>query len=117
MNYLSLGLAALAGTVASFAFGFLVFWLAPDLIKEGHKYPAVFRPKEEMTTVMPIGVAATFLSILVAAKGECLNVQNRNRHGTNDRVAVGPQVSAVGVATGNQQIGLGLCRSMAQPYW
>jgi hypothetical protein len=29
MNYSSLGLATLGGTVASFAFGFLVFWLVP----------------------------------------------------------------------------------------
>ena len=67
MNYSSLGLAALGGTVASFAFGFLVFWLLPGLIKEGHKYPAVFRPKEEMMKVMPIGFVATFISILVVA--------------------------------------------------
>jgi len=67
MNYSRLGLAALVGMVASFAFGFLVLWLAPALIKEGHKYPAVFRPKEEMGTVMPIGIVATFISILVAA--------------------------------------------------
>jgi len=67
MNYLSLALAALGGTVASFAVGFLVFWLAPGLIKEGHKYPAVFRPKEEMMKVMPIGLVATFMAILVAA--------------------------------------------------
>jgi hypothetical protein len=67
MNYSRLALAALAGTVASFAFGFLVFWLVPGLIKEGHKYPAVFRPKEEMKTVMPIGIFATFMAILVDA--------------------------------------------------
>jgi hypothetical protein len=65
MNYSSLALAALGGTVASFAFGFLVFWLVPGLIKEGHKYPAVFRPKEEMMTVMPVGVVATLVAILV----------------------------------------------------
>jgi Protein of unknown function (DUF1761) len=67
MNYLSLGLAALGGTVAYFAFGFLLLWLVPGLIKEAHKYPAVFRPKEEMMKVMPIGFVATLLSILVAA--------------------------------------------------
>ena len=67
MNYSRLALAALGGTVASFAFGFLVFWLVPGLIKEGHKYPAVFRPKEEMFTVMPIGVVANFIAILVVA--------------------------------------------------
>jgi hypothetical protein len=67
MNYSRLALAALGGTVASFAFGSLVFFLVPALIKEAHKFPAVFRPKEEMKTVMPIGMAATFMSILVAA--------------------------------------------------
>jgi hypothetical protein len=67
MNYSRLVLAALGGMVASFAFGFLVLWLVPALIKEGHKYPAVFRPKEEMKTVMPIGIVATFLSTLVVA--------------------------------------------------
>ena len=67
MNYSRLALAALGGTVASFAFGFLVFWLVPGLIKEGHKYPAVFRPKEKMMAVMPIGLAATFIAILVVA--------------------------------------------------
>ena len=67
MNYSRLGLAALGGTVASFAFGFLVLWLVPALIKEGHKYPAVFRPEEEMFTVMPIGIVATLIAILVVA--------------------------------------------------
>jgi hypothetical protein len=67
MNYASLALAALGGTVAYFAFGFLVLWLVPVLINEAHKYPAVFRPKEEIMKVMPIGLVATFLSILVAA--------------------------------------------------
>src|SRR5215216_4453360 len=67
MNYSRLGLAALGGMVASFAFGFLVLWLVPALLEEGHKYPAVFRPKEEMMSVMPVGMVATFIAILVAA--------------------------------------------------
>lgn len=65
MNYSRLGLAALGGTVASFAVGFLVLWLVPALFEEGHKYPAVFRAKEEMMSVMPIGIAATLISVLV----------------------------------------------------
>ena len=67
MNYSRLALAALGGTVASFAFGFLVIWLVPALLEEAHQYPAVFRPKEEMMTVMPIGIVATFIAILVVA--------------------------------------------------
>lgn len=67
MNYLRLVLAALGGTVASFAFGFLVLWLVPALFDEARKYPAVFRSKEEMMTVMPIGIVANFIAILVVA--------------------------------------------------
>ena len=67
MNYSRLALAALGAMVASFAFGFLVMWLVPALLEEGHKYPAVFRSKEEMMSVMPIGLVATFVAILVAA--------------------------------------------------
>ena len=67
MNYSRLGLAALGGTVASFVFGSLVFVLVPALINEAHKYPAVFRPREEMKSVMPIGFVATFIAILIVA--------------------------------------------------
>lgn len=66
MNYSRLALAALGGTVASFAIGLLMFWLVPGLIKEAHKYPAVFRPEEEMKKVMPVGIVATFMANLVA---------------------------------------------------
>jgi hypothetical protein len=63
MNYSRLALAALGGTVAHFAFGFLVFWLAPALINEARKYPAVFRPREEIQPVsadrIPQGSATT----------------------------------------------------------
>ena len=67
MNYSRLALAALGGTVASFAVGFLVLWLVPALFDEARKYPAVFRPREEMMSVMPIGFAASFIAILVVA--------------------------------------------------
>jgi hypothetical protein len=67
MNYSRLGLAALGGTVAYFAFGFLALWLLPVLINESRKYPAVYRNHEEMKTVMPIAFVATFIAILVVA--------------------------------------------------
>jgi hypothetical protein len=67
MNYSRLALAALGGLVAYFAFGFLLLGLVPALINEAHKYPDVFRPKEKMMSVMPIGMAATFVAILVVA--------------------------------------------------
>ena len=67
MNYSRLGLAALGGTVAYFAFGFLVLWLVPVLVNESRKYPAVYRAQEEMKSVMPIAFVATFIAILVVA--------------------------------------------------
>ncbi len=65
MNYSRLALATLGGTVASFAFGFLVFWLVPALFDEARKYPAVFRDREEMNAVMPIGLVANIIAILI----------------------------------------------------
>jgi len=67
MNYSRLALAALGGTVAYFAYGFLLLVLVPALITEAHKYPDVFRPKEKMMSVMPIGMVATLVAILVVA--------------------------------------------------
>ena len=67
MNYSSLALAALGGTVAYFAFGFLLVWLVPALINESRKYPDVFRSKEKIMAVMPIGMGATLIAILVVA--------------------------------------------------
>ena len=67
MNYLRLVLAALGGLVASLAFGLLVMWLVPALFEEAHKYPAVFRPEEEMMSFMPVGLVANFIAILVVA--------------------------------------------------
>jgi len=67
MNYSRLALAALGGTVTSFVVGSLVFWLVPAVIIEAHKYPAVFRPKEKMMAVMPIGLGATFMAIVAVA--------------------------------------------------
>lgn len=67
MNYLRLALAALGGTVASFAVGFLVLWLAPALFEEARKYPAVFRREEEMMAVMPFAMIATLVGSFVVA--------------------------------------------------
>lgn len=65
MNYSRLALAALGGTVASFAVGFLVMILVPALFEEVQKYPTVFRAKEEMMSVMPFGFFASFIAVVV----------------------------------------------------
>jgi hypothetical protein len=65
MNYSRLVLAALGATVASFAVGFLIMWLVPALFEEAQKYPAVYRPKEEMMSVMPFGFFASFIAVVV----------------------------------------------------
>lgn len=67
MNYLRLALAALGASIAYFVFGFLIFGLLPLLRNEFRKYPAVYRTEESMKGVMPVGLVATFLAILVLA--------------------------------------------------
>ncbi len=67
MNYSRILLAALVATVAYFAFGGLVFGALPQLRNEFSKYPAVYRTQENIKAIMPVGMAAMFLSILVLA--------------------------------------------------
>ena len=67
MNYLRIVLAALGGTVAYFAFGFVVFGALPLLRNEYAKYPAVYRTQESMQSVMPFGMLAMFVAMLVLA--------------------------------------------------
>ena len=65
MNYARLLLAAVGGTVAYFAFGFLVFGLWPVLRAEYARYPAVYRSQEDIKGVMPMGMAAILVGIAV----------------------------------------------------
>lgn len=66
MNITRLVLAAVGGFVAYFALGGLVFSFAP-LRNEFAKYPAVYRSQQGIKSVMPAGMAAMFLGILVLA--------------------------------------------------
>ncbi len=67
INYMRVLLAAAGGFVAYFAFGFLVFGALPLLREEYAKYPAVYRNQDGIKRVMPIGIAAMFVAILVLA--------------------------------------------------
>jgi hypothetical protein len=67
MNLSRIGLAALGGFVAYFAFGGLAFVLLPSLKTEFQKYPAVYRSSEGIKKVMPAGMAFMFLAMVVLA--------------------------------------------------
>jgi hypothetical protein len=67
MNYTRLVLAAIGGTIAYFAFGFLVFGALPLLRREYARYPAVYRTQDDMKGLMPVGMLAMFVAILVLA--------------------------------------------------
>jgi hypothetical protein len=67
MNYSRIVLAALGATVAYFVIGGLSFALAPPLAEEFRKYPAVYRTQESIKGVMPIGLAAMFVGMVVLA--------------------------------------------------
>jgi hypothetical protein len=64
VNYSRLALATLGATAVYFVMGGLVFGLGP-LRKEFQKYPAVYRSADDMKGVMPYGILAMLLSILV----------------------------------------------------
>ena len=67
MNWMRIALAALGAFVAYFAAGGIMFVSMPWLKTEFMKYPAVYRSQEGMKRVMPSGMAAMFVSIVVLA--------------------------------------------------
>ena len=67
MNVSRIALAGLGGFVAYFIFGGLTFVLLPSLKKEFLKYPAIYRSSGSIKSVMPGGMAAMFIGILVLA--------------------------------------------------
>ena len=67
MNYVRIVLAGVAGTVAYFALGGLVFGLLPQLRESYRMYPAVYRNQEGIKSVMPLGMLGMLLSIVVLA--------------------------------------------------
>jgi hypothetical protein len=67
VNLSAVVLAALGGFVTYFVCGFLVFGLFPPLRNAFLKYPAVYRSQEGIKRVMPFGMAAMFIAMLVLA--------------------------------------------------
>jgi hypothetical protein len=67
MNLSRIALAALGAFVAYFAFGGIVFGLLPSLKNEFQKYPAVYRNHDGIKSVMPVGMAAMFVGMVVLA--------------------------------------------------
>jgi hypothetical protein len=67
VNYSRIALAALGGTVAYFVLGGILFAALPSLQKEFLKYPTVYRTKDDMQRVMPMGMISILVGILVVA--------------------------------------------------
>jgi hypothetical protein len=67
MNYARIAMASLGATVAYFVYGFVMFAAWPSMKNEFMKYPNVYRPKEEMMKVMPYGMMAILIGIVVVA--------------------------------------------------
>ena len=67
MDYAHLALASLGATVAYFVYGFALFAAWPSMKSEFMKYPDVYRPEKEMMKVMPFGMIAILIGILVVA--------------------------------------------------
>lgn len=67
MNFTRIALAALGAFVAYFVLGGLSFAVLPWLKNEFLKYPAVYRSQEGIKSVIPAGMAAMFVAMLVLA--------------------------------------------------
>jgi hypothetical protein len=67
VNLTRLALASLGATVAYFAFGFAMFGALPAMKTEFIKYPNVYRSEDKMMKLMPFGMIAILVSIVVAA--------------------------------------------------
>ena len=67
MNNTRIALASLGAVVAYFAYGFAMFAAWPSMKTEFLKYPNVYRPKDEMMKVMPYGMIAILIAIVVVA--------------------------------------------------
>jgi hypothetical protein len=67
VNYVRLALASLGAMVAYFVYGFAMFAAWPSMKTEFLKYPNVYRPKDEMMKVMPYGMIAILIAIVVVA--------------------------------------------------
>src|SRR5579871_5246104 len=67
VNYARIALASLGGMVAYFVYGFAMFAALPSMKTEFLKYPNVYRPKDEMMKVMPYGMVAILVAIVVVA--------------------------------------------------
>ena len=66
MNITRVALAAFAATITYFLLGGVIFGMSP-LTNEYRKYPAVYRSQEAMKSVIPAGMIAMFLAMVVLA--------------------------------------------------
>jgi hypothetical protein len=65
VNYARVALAFLGATVAYFGCGFVMFGALPAMKSEFMKYPNVYRSHDRMMKVMPYGMVAILISIVV----------------------------------------------------
>jgi hypothetical protein len=67
LNYWRIALAALGATVAYLMVGGVLFGLLPQMRNEFQRYPGVYRTQRDIKSVMPVGMAGMFFSILTLA--------------------------------------------------
>jgi hypothetical protein len=65
MNYAHIALASLGAMVAYFVYGFVMFAAWPSMKTEFMKYPNVYRPEDKMMKMMPYGMVAILIGIVV----------------------------------------------------
>ena len=67
MNYARILIASVCAFVAYFIYGGILFGLLPWLRTEYAKYPAVYRSREGIKSMMPFGMLAMFVALAAIA--------------------------------------------------
>ncbi len=67
MDFTRIGLTALGGFVAYLVLGGLLFVAFPTMKSESLKYPAVYRSQDGIKSIMPFGMAAMLVAMIVLA--------------------------------------------------
>jgi hypothetical protein len=111
MNYGRIVLAAVAATVVYFVSGGLIF--GTFIAKYYAPYPGVYRPQEAVMHYFPIGIAGTFLAILVLAVMYAKGYEGGSGLAEGARFGLLVGLFTVGAVVGDEYVTLNIGRELA----
>jgi len=112
MNYPRIAIAGFAATVVYFISGFVVFGLLP-LAKYYTPYPGVYRSTDAVMSHFPIGIASTFVAILVLAAIYAKGYEGGTGVVEGARFGVMVEIFMVCAVVGDEYVTLNIGRTLA----